>query len=197
MSRTATRKKSYIVNDKEKVYLCSPAVEASYHYKFWFLKVNPKLLLPGFRKEMHKIIIVNGTRFGYGEFRHGGIPLPPYHKVSSSLFVKFGNIVRENLGLFCKQGARGYYFVKLGRRKFIILKHKAENGLTVCKVYYSKEGISIGEFAFDKDFKKVYPYPFYSQLYRTLLVIIGYMFDVVSYENLSHMFNFRVEVEYG
>ena len=196
IARASSMNRGFLGCKRGIVYTSTPEVETLYLPAMWLFKINPKLLLPGFRKDFEMVFQVNGVRWGKGEMRFGGIPVPPYHDDSGTVSASIANFIHERLGLFCSKNGKGYYYVKVGRRKFIVIKHKTDSGITVCRVYnrYREE---VGQFAFDNDLKNVHPYPLVNNIYQTMIVIMGYMFYILLYERVSRDLNAKAVINYG
>lgn len=196
IARVRSKDRGFLGCKRGIVYASTPEVEALYLPSMWVFRINPKILLPGFRKDFQMSFQVNGVRWGKGEMRYGGIPLPPYHNDSGTISAVISNFIHERLGLFCAKGARGYYSVKVGRRKFIVIKRETDSGVIICRVY-NKFKEEVGQFAFDPSLKNVHPYPLVNNIYQTMIVIMGYMFYIILYERVSGDLNAKSTINYG
>ena len=172
----------------------SGAVSAYYRYKRWILRINPKLILPGFRKDHRKIIYVDGKKFGKGEFRQGCIPFYPYLDDSQGIGFTVINWIRVHLGLLCRKSDRGYFYVKLGRQAYIIVRRYTEESNIFCKIYHKPTGDVLGSFIFDKDFLNVYPYWSVDNWVRSMFIVMGYVADAVIYSTVASQLNREIDV---
>lgn len=157
------------------------AVKAIYKYRVWFLRVNPRLLLPNFRREHRKMIIINGKNRGYGEVRSGYIPLSRYKLPGKGLIRNIQQFIREKFGLLCKRYEKGYIYLKVVGFKFLVLQRVTEQGLTVCEVFDKLSEEQVGTFIFNKDFSEVNLLTNNDGYTKTLHVIIGYVADSMVY----------------
>lgn len=169
------------------------------HYKprFWFLQLNPRLVLPGLRKDQRKKLYVNNKRYGFAEQRHGCIPLPPYVKEGRQLRVRLYNFIRVRLGLLCKPFERDYYWISLKSQKYIVLKHVTEEGNVRCVVYHVASQSNVGSFVFDKEFMNIYPSLGVDSPINTLLVIMGYLSEENVYSSVAKTLNRTLKVKYN
>lgn len=157
------------------------AINVIYQYRWWFVKVNPRLLFPAFRKEHRKIIIANGKKRGYGEIRGGLVPLSRYELPGHGFWRGVKTFFRKSLGLGCKRYEKGYIYIKISRWEFIVLQRTTEQGLQVCEVYEMKSENPVGGFIFNQDFSEVYPHISREGMTLTLYTIIGYVADSMVY----------------
>ena len=170
-------------------------ISAIYRYKWWFLKLNPRLMPPNFRREQQKLIVVNGKRRGYAEIRAGQIPLDEYRRRGLNLAGKVGQLLRDTLGFTCRQRERGYIYVKLARYSYIVLHHTTPGGLEICEVYELKSQNQIGTFIFNQDFTEVSPHSSSDGVFYTLCVIIGYVADTLVYSRVAGLLEQTIRIK--
>lgn len=198
MPRTAKkRSETQIIFDRGETFVQSEAITAYYRYRRWVLKVNPKLLFPGFRKDHRKRIYVNGRKYGFAEFRQACIPLPQYLEDAPGIGFKFINWIRVHWGLCCRSTDRGYFYIKLGKQEYVVLRRYTKDRNIFCQIYYKPTGEMLGSFIFDKDFNNVYPHWSVDNWVRSMYVIIGYVADAVIYSTVAQQLNRRLNVVIG
>lgn len=196
MNRQKKNNRPRIVSQHGEVFVNSAGISMYYRYRHWIIKVNPKLLLPCFRKDHRKKFYDNGHYVGYGEYRNTYIPMQLYRADGSNLAVVIFNFIREVLGMGCNEHERGYFLVKVKRYKYIILKRVTLEGNILCKVYHKTTGTMMGSFIYDKTFTRVYPSFSDSRAMRTLFIIMGYITDAVIYSTVASELNRTIEVVY-
>ena len=163
--------------DRGVTWVRTPNIDALYRYKWYFVKLNPKMLFPQFRRDNRKYIVVNGRRKGVGEVRSGCIPLSEYDARGSGIGRVVKNFLKRRLGLCCRKYERGYILVKISKWKYIVLQRTTERGLLVCEVYNLDSEKQVGTFTFNPDFTEVHTYCGVEGMLNTMHVIIGYVAD--------------------
>lgn len=162
-------------------YVNCARVTAVYKYRWWFFRVNPRLVFPAFRREHRKLIIANGKKRGWGEIRGGLIPLSRYDLPGTGLSRSIQQFIRKFLGLGCKRHQKGYIYVAIGPYRYIVLQHTTKEGLHFCEVFDKRTEEQIGNFIFNQDFTEVYPHISNDNVAVTLQVIMGYVADSMVY----------------
>lgn len=184
-----------IICDRGEIFVQGAGLSVYYRYRRWFLKINPVLLFPGFRKEHRKIIYVNGKKRGYAELRMGCIPLPDYYIDGQGLSGALRNFVRMKLGLGCRASERGYYKIYTMNLDYIVLKRFTKEQNIHCQVYRRDTGEKIGTFLYDKDCTTIYPSLAEPRLVNTFIVIMGYVTDSVLYSTVASKLNSVIELK--
>lgn len=188
------REYPHIRCENGETYLNCKGLYAEYRQPFWLFKVNDIFLLPGLRRNSCRTISVNNKRYGKAYFLEGCIPLPPYISEDPSPLSWVFNRVRVRLGLFCRRGWRGYFYVHLGRNKFAVTRRVTKEKLIYGKVYYYMTGEIMGTYIFNEDFTAVRLATVEGGLPNTLKVIAGYIADVSIYSTLTDCLNRKIEI---
>lgn len=186
-----------IVFDSGETFVQSDYVSAYYRYRRWLVRVNPAVLLPGFRKDHRKKIYVNGKKYGFAEYRHGCIPMRPYLDDGQGLGFTIVNWIRVHLGLCCRRTDRGYFYIKLGPQEYVVLRRYTKERNILCQIYYKPTEEILGSFIFDKDFNNVYPHWSVDNWIHSMYVIIGYIADAVIYSTVAQQLNRKINVVIG
>lgn len=181
MARRHIRQQDTIYCDRGVTWVEDQYIQAIYKYRWWFWKINPRLLPPAWRKEHRKLIIVDGKRRGYGEIRGGLIPLSKYNLPGQGVIHGIHTFVRRHLGFWCKRYEKGYTYITIGTFKFVIEQRTTERGLLVCEVTEIPSGRGVGGFSFSPDFNTVTLQYGPKDYELTLHVIMGYIADSCIY----------------
>lgn len=181
MRRTRTKLENQIHCERGVTTVSSNTMTVVFKYRWWWFKLNPRLVPPGLRRDHRKSIIVDGKWRGYCELRGGLIPMQRYVLKGRGLRIKLLNALRRSLGLCCRKYECGYIKVVLGKYRFIVIQSVTERGLHRCEVYDARTEASIGSFMFNQELTEVYPYPMQDGVINTLQVISGYVADSLVY----------------
>ena len=151
-----------------------------YYPKSWILRINPKLLMPGFVRNDRYNIYLNGAYWGYGEYRNGCIPIPSRRVAGDSLSVRMLNFVREHLGILCPDSDRGYFYVKSRHYSYVITRQFTNMGNTFYTVYYNRTKDKIATIVVNSQFTEVYYRVSIPNWKKSLYIIAGYLVGATS-----------------
>ena len=154
-------------------------IDCYYRPKFWFFKINPRLLLPSLASDQKKKIIVNGRRSGIASYHYGMAPVPENLLPDDVPNAKLKNFFRKLIGYTKLEYAKGYARIKLKGLTLIVTIKTGNTGLARCTVYDKKSGMDLGALYFPRNtdyFKVFIRYP---QFYETLLIAAGYVYEVL------------------
>ena len=154
-----------------------PNVSVTFKLKFWLLRVNPKLIFPGFRKDYCKKIFINGKVKGNAAFIQSCAPISKCRLEGGSFGIKIKNWIRERLGLLCNESERGWFRFKLNGEEYVVLQRVTERGNTLCEIYSKENDVSLGSFIIDSSFENIYPYFSENGFFELMLIVAGYMID--------------------
>lgn len=194
MSSSRVKKAVEIILDNGEIFVNSPSMSVFYRYRFWLFQINPRFLLPGLRKEHRKSIFVNGKKRGIAEYRQGCIPMFPFIFDNRNFGVKIVNWIRVHLGLLCRKTDRGYFYIRLDKTEYIVLRRFTSARNVLCEIFCKEDGFMMGSFIFDAAFEKVYPYFSVDDWVNSMYVIIGYIADAVVYSTVAHKLNKSLEI---
>lgn len=175
-------------------FLQVPHLSAYFRYRKWLIQINPKYLFPGQRKEHRKIIYVHGKKYGYAEYRGGCIPLQQFNARAYGVKALFLNLIRRRLGVACSELDKGYYYIALKTKRYIVTRSVMKDGGIFCRVFFYPEGEAVGSFIIDKDFSKAYPTLGAYNIINTMYVIIAYVVDSLVYSRFAAALNHTVEI---
>lgn len=176
------------------VFLKAPRLNAYFRYRRWLIQINPALLFPGLRREHRKIIYVHGKKWGYAEYRGGCVPLQAFNAKAYGLKGFVLNMIRRHWGFCCSQLDRGYYYIHLRTRKYVVTRAVMNDGSIFCRVYFYPEGEPVAAFTIDSDFKKAYPSLGEYNIINTLYVIIAYVADSLLYARFAGALNHTIDI---
>lgn len=165
-----------------------------YKYAFWFIKINPKLLFPGFQREHCKNIYVNERKVGYAEHRNGCVPLKDYDYTKGGMLNKPINFIRRKLGLLCKPHNRGYYLIKIKNNTYILLSRITPQNNVFCQLFDGPTGYLISNFTFDNTITRVYPHVISPDFLEVMFIVIGYVAEVTVYTSAVSNLDRKIEV---
>ena len=181
MARRSVKQQNIIYCDHGTTWVENSYLQAIYKYRWWFWRINPRLLPPAWRREHRKIIIVNGRRLGYGEIREGLRPISKYNLPGKGFGHAIKTFFRKCFGFGCKRYEKGYTYIKVGKFKFVIEQRTTEKGLLICEVTEIPSGEGVGGFAFSSDFSTVTLQYGPAGYELTLQIIMGYIADSCIY----------------
>lgn len=170
-------------------------IVVEYRPKAWLLRLNPKFVLPGCRKEHRKNIYINGRKRGYAESRQGYIPLPFKKRPVTGLGPKLGNIFRSLTGLGCRLHEKGYFRFILGPYKYTVIRRISENGLLISEVYETGTNNLIGYIIFNQELSEVHTRTGMEGVNATLCVIAGYIADIAVYTRAAAQLNQTIKIK--
>lgn len=196
MARRSSLSKIRIICNRGDVYIEGRSVDVFFKYKFWLFQINPRLLLPGFRKSNVKNVYVNGRKLGHAETYFKCPPLPQYRTYKGGLSGKILDFFRLRLGLFCETGSEGYMQITLKRQRFIITRSYTSAGNLMCSAYFYKSGNRLATFTFDKDFTMVALRFGNVSWAEAILTMAGYVADSMIYASVAGSLNREIEVKY-
>ena len=165
-----------------------------YRYRWWWFKVNPRLLFPSLRKEHRKLIVVNGKCRGWGEIRESRIPLSRYKRKFSGIRGFFLNFFRDRLGLCLKWYERGYIYIAVGDYRYVVIQRTTADGLYVCEVFDKRTEAPIGTVIFNVEFTEVFVHTTIDGVSRTLQVIAGYVADTLIYSRAAAQLSRTIKI---
>ena len=194
MGRRRGKAIAVITTERGNIYVDGPRFDAHFRYPIWLCRLNPKLILPGLRRDHRKIVYINGRRFGRADYREGCIPLETYRLKETRLLDKFMNLLRETFGLCCSSKSRGYYNIKLKTNTFIVVVRRPSKDYIRCIVYIRDSGEYVGDFFFDAGIENVYPRLVRHDLERTFCVVIGYIMDSLVYTTVALHLDRKLEI---
>lgn len=196
-SKSSRKVAAHIIFENGETFVESDRLFANFKYVKWLFQINPRLVLPGLRRDHRKKIYVNGKKYGFAEYRHGCIPMYPYLDDRRGVDIWFINWIRVHLGLCCRPSDRDYFYIKLRRQEYIVLRRYTNERNTVCKIYEKASGEMLGTFIFDSDFKNVYPHWCVDNWVYSMYVIMGYVADAVIYSAVAQELNRKIKVIVG
>lgn len=194
MTSRKPKQVNQILCERGVTYVDCVYVSAMYRYRWWWIHINPRILLPALRRDHRKIIIANGKRRGWGEIRSGWIPLSRYDISGKGLRFSIVRFVRKYLGLGLKKYERGYIYIGIGHFRYVVTQRVSKEGLYICEVYDKRTEDQIGTFVFNQDFSEVYPRTNRDGVINTLHVIIGYVADSLVYSRAAGMLSKTIKV---
>ena len=194
MGRGKSKAIATITTERGNIYVDGARFDAHFRYPVWLFKLNPKLILPGLRRDHRKIVYINGRRFGKADYRDGCIPLESYRLRENRMLDKFMNFIRETFGIGCSNRSRGYYNIKLRTNTFVVVVRRSSKEYIRCIVYIRDSGDYVGDFMFDNAIENVYPRLVRHDLERTFCVIIGYIMDSLVYTTVALHLDRKLEI---
>lgn len=165
-----------------------------YRYRWWWFRINPKILFPSLRKEHRKFIVVNGKRKGWGEIRSGRIPLSRYDRRYTGLRGFLLGFARNRLGLCLKRYERGYIYIAVGPYRYVVIQRATADGLYVCEVFDRSTEDPIGTLIFNLEFTEVFVHTTRDGVSKTLQVIAGYVTDTLIYSRAAAQLSRTIKI---
>ncbi len=194
MSVKKKKNTTRIISTGGEIFVESPSINIYYRYPRWLFKLNQKLLLPGFRRDHRKYIFINGKKFGRAEYREGCIPLPGYIDEVRYWSDNITNYIKVHFGLGCRKSHRGYFWVKLGRQEYIVLRRYTKERNIYCQIYYKLTNAFMGSFIIDSTFTRVYPQFAVDHWVNSMYAIIGYVTDAMIYSSVAQQLNKTIDI---
>lgn len=195
VSKRAAKQEPRILCDGGVTYVDCPRIDVLYKYRWWWVRLNPRLLFPAFRRDHRKLIVINGKKRGTAEIRSGLIPLSRFELPGSGLGVALQRFVRKYLGLGLKRYERGYIYITIGKYRYVVVQHTSKEGLHICEVYDKRTEQQVGNFMFSQDFTEVYPHTVYEGAANVLFVIMGYVADSMVYSRAAGLLQKIIKVK--
>ena len=194
MGKLRVKDTNRILCNRGVTYLDYGSFSVVYKYSFWFLQVNPSLVLPSMRRGHKRIIIVNGKRRGWCEMRYGMIPLDSYVLPGSGVGHFILRFIRKYLGFCLNTYERGYILVAIGRYRYVVTKRITRDGLCICEVFDKRTNRQIGNVVFNKEFSEVYVRTGLDGVIKTLCTIAGYIADSVVYNRAASALEASIKI---
>lgn len=184
-----------IICNKGEIFVQGPRISVYYRYRWWFFRINPRILFPGLRRDHRKKIFVNGKNRGYAEFRGGRVPLPRYRRGQDLISNILDIFIHEKLGILCRQEECGYHLIHTMNTDYIVTERLTKEEHILCQVYIKETGEPIGSFVYNKDCNEIYPTLVAQRLVNTFTVIMGYVTETVLYSTMASKLNRTIELK--
>ena len=172
--------------------------KATYDYrsKFWVVKVNPRLLMPYFRKVDPASIYINGRKRGWGEYRVGLPPIRECTYWAKGPAKRLQLLLQSWFAYGCPPGRGSYYRVKVGKVVFVVCPRYSERKELFCDVYDLYKQEKVGQIIFGANFEYAWPRVLVDGVHNSLLAIMGYLVRTVVPQRLGQVNSFRIPVKY-
>ena len=175
MPRQRSSKGVSIVLRKGKTYVYGPGVDVVLKDSIWMIRVNPKLLPPGFRRTDRKKLFVGRKCIGWAYQAYTGIPIDEYRRKCEYLSDVWANYICERTGIGCRERKRGYFAVCIKNTIFIVVVGKTEQGNYDCLVYTKHNSDYIGNFIISPTFETIQNRLGDMRYARKFYTVIGYV----------------------
>lgn len=185
---------TFITCSSKGTVLRTPYSVFTYRRRGWILEVNPKLLIPCFRRYYRTKIYKDGKRIGSGEFRYGCPPLRQFYRESTSPRAIMINVLRRVFGAQCPADLKCYYCVKVGQLQFIVTVRYSEDGNIVCEIYSRLTSKTVGRVYYSLDYTKAHAVVYFENGSVTYNAILGYITEHVVFSAKLKNIQARVEV---
>ena len=142
----------------------------------WLVRFNTSILPPQLKRDGKKVLIVNGYKMGYAEFRYG---VPPVSSLAASRppIHRFKKFVKHILGYGTIYTNKGYVFAVISKHPVVMTFNFTGDAYMDCHVYHVKSATEIGYITFTPGFCECKIISYFEGTKKAVAILAGFIVD--------------------